>query len=57
LSKVKGVSIFYKLLHLVIKFNKEVVINLVQKISEFILINIMLQKEAIPKFCTIEKKK
>ena len=56
LSKVKGVSIFYKLLHLVIKFNKEVVINLVQKISEFILINIMLQKEAIPKFCTIEKK-
>ena len=57
LDEVQSVLIFYKLINLIIQFNDiEVKKILLQKITEFILINLTLQKKNIPNLCLAEKK-
>ena len=56
ISNENGVIIFYKLISLVDKFVQlEEKQNLLQKMSEFILMGIVYQKNEIKKFCIIEK--
>ena len=56
ISNENGVVIFYKLIDLVHKFIPiEEKQNLIQKMSEFILMGIVYQKNEITKFCLVEK--
>ena len=57
ISEENGILIFYKLINLIIKLSSmEVKKDLLQKISEFIIMGLMLQKNDIKKFCAVEKK-
>ena len=57
ISEENGILIFYKLINLVIKLSsEEIKKDLLQKISEFIIMGLMLQKNDIKKFCAVEKK-
>jgi hypothetical protein len=56
ISNESGVFIFYKIIDLVDKFIQfEEKHNLLQKISEFILMGLVYQRNDIKKFCAIEK--
>ena len=56
-SEENGILIFYKLINLVINLSSVETKNaLLQKITEFILMGLMLQKNNIKIFCAVEKK-
>ena len=58
INEIQGDLIFYKLMHLVIQLNMlEQKKILLEQISEFILMSLMLQKSNIQNFCKIEKNK
>ena len=56
LNEINGDLIFYNMLNMILRVNsiKDKII-LIQKISEFLIISLMLQKENIPKICSEEK--
>ena len=58
LGQIKAEIIFYKLINLLTKSEYfEGKDNLLEKICEFILISLILQKNSLPQFCSIEKNK